>query len=47
MSTQALQVLKEEFRKWYGMISVEELVSNHELVEFIRRIEKYFALSGA
>ena len=46
MSIQALQVLKDEFRKWYGMISVEELVSNKELIQFITRIEKYFALTG-
>lgn len=47
MTTNALQILKEEFRKWYGMISVEELVSNHKLIEFIKRIENYFALAGA
>ncbi len=47
MSLNVLRTLREEFRKWYGMISVEELVSNHELVEFITRIERYFALAGA
>ncbi len=46
MNIETLDVLKNEFRKWYGMISVEELVTNNELIEFIKRIESYFLQVG-
>ena len=29
----AINAIKKELRKWYGMLSVEELVGNHKLVE--------------
>lgn len=38
--------LREEFRAWYGLLSVEELVQNKELVEEIYQIEKLFSRQG-
>ena len=35
-----LRRLKKEFRKWYGQVSVEELISNRELVFQISAIER-------
>lgn len=39
MTKEYFEALKRLFREWYGSLSVEELVSNHELVELIERIE--------
>ncbi len=39
MTKEYLEKLKRLFREWYGSLSVEELVSNHELVAIIERIE--------
>lgn len=39
MTKNYLENLKRLFREWYGSLSVEELASNHELVELIKRIE--------
>lgn len=35
-----LAKLREEFRRWYGRLSVNELVSNKRLVEEIEAIER-------
>ena len=35
-----LTKLREEFRRWYGRLSVNELVSNKRLVEEIEAIER-------
>ena len=37
-----LAKLREEFRKWYGRLSVAELVSNKRLVAEIEAIERMF-----
>ena len=37
--------LKEEFREWCGLLSVEEIISNPSLIEAIKRIESL--LQGA
>lgn len=42
----ALAVLKREFRKWYGMISVNELAANRELVFEIGVLEQMLARQG-
>lgn len=35
-----LAKLRDEFRRWYGRLSVTELVSNKRLVEEIEAIER-------
>ena len=42
----ALAALKREFRKWYGMISVNELAANRELVFEIGVLEQMLARQG-
>lgn len=42
----ALAALKREFRKWYGMISVNELAANRELAFEIGVLEKMLARQG-
>ena len=42
----ALAVLKREFRRWYGMISVNELASNRELAIEIGILEQMLARQG-
>lgn len=41
--------LRDEFRRWYGRLSVTELVSNKRLVEEIEAIERMLSpmLGGA
>ena len=39
MSKNVFEIIKRLFREWYGSLSVEELTSNHELIEVIQRIE--------
>ena len=39
MTKNYLEAIKRLFREWYGSLPVEELVSNHELIELIERIE--------
>jgi len=34
------KVLKEEFRQWYGLLSIEEIMSNTKLIESISMTEK-------
>ncbi len=38
--------LKREIRKWYGMISVKELISNRELTLEIETLERILAHQG-
>lgn len=40
----AFKKLKEEFRKWYAMLSVEELTKNQSLIREIEAMEKMFNL---
>ena len=42
----ALASIKREFRKWYGMISVRELTSNHALTLEIEILEKMLSHQG-
>ena len=42
----ALAALRRELRKWYGMISVQELASNRELAIEIGILEKMLAREG-
>ena len=46
MTKQNFENLKRLFREWYGSLSVDELVTNHELVKLIEKIESRF-LSAA
>jgi hypothetical protein len=41
-----LAVVKHEFRKWYGMISIEELVSNWKLTHEVEILERMLAIQG-
>lgn len=47
MSNVVLRKLKEEFRKWYGLISVQELVQNKVLVVEIEALEIMLIEQGA
>lgn len=42
----ALFVLRREFRKWYGTISVKELARNGELAAEISILEQMLASQG-
>ena len=42
----ALATIKRELRKWYGAISVDELVGNRELVLEIETLERMLAFEG-
>jgi hypothetical protein len=42
----ALASLKREFRRWYGMISIDELASNRELAIEISVLEQILARQG-
>lgn len=42
----ALSVLKREFRRWYGTISVKELAGNRELATEIAILEQMFVTEG-
>jgi len=42
----ALERIRRELRKWYGVISVKELVSNKALTFEIETIERLFAQQG-
>ncbi len=42
----ALAALKREFRRWYGMISIDELASNRELAIEIGILEQMLARQG-
>lgn len=42
----ALAALKREFRRWYGMISIDELASNRELAIEIGVLEQMLARQG-
>lgn len=35
-----IKVLKDEFRQWYGILSVEEIITNQPLISSIEQIEK-------
>jgi hypothetical protein len=39
MGTEQLENIKEVFRNWYGSLSIEEIISNHNLVSLIEKIE--------
>lgn len=39
--------IRQELRRWYGLISVEELVSNKELVLEIEVLERMLARQGS
>ena len=41
MTKQYLEKIKELFREWYGSLSGEELVTNHELIKLIEKIEAH------
>ncbi len=42
----ALAAIKRELRKWYGLISVKELISNRDLVLEIEVLERMLATEG-
>jgi hypothetical protein len=39
--------LKEEFREWYGALSIEEIMGNPALIRSIERVERTFSAAGA
>jgi hypothetical protein len=39
MGTDQLESIKEIFRKWYGSLSIEEIISNKKLISLIETIE--------
>ena len=42
-----LGAIRRELRRWYGLISVEELVANKELVLEIEVLERMLARQGS
>jgi hypothetical protein len=42
-----LGVIRRELRKWYGLISVDELVNNRDLVFEIEVLERMLAREGS
>jgi hypothetical protein len=42
----AITAIRTEFRKWYGVISVNELVSNRALAREIEVLEHMLAIHG-
>ncbi len=38
-----MRLLIEEFRRWYGLLSINELTTNEKLIEQIRLIEAMFS----
>jgi hypothetical protein len=40
MSRVSIRVLKEDFYEWLGTLSVEEIMSNKELLRVIERLER-------
>ncbi len=43
---QLIADLKSDFREWYGSISIEEIMSNQELVKHIERVEQILIKSA-
>lgn len=39
MGTEQLENIKEIFRDWYGSLSIEEIISNQNLVSLIEKVE--------
>ncbi len=35
-----LAELKDEFRRWYSMLSIQEIMSNTNLIRALERVEK-------
>jgi hypothetical protein len=42
-----LSAIRRELRKWYGLISVDELVNNRDLVFEIEVLERMLAREGS
>ena len=42
MKKSTIQALKNEFREWYGLLSIEEIISNPDLIQSIKRLESLF-----
>ena len=42
-----LAAIRRELRKWYGLISVDELVNNRDLVFEIEVLERMLARQGS
>lgn len=45
-SINRLRTLREEFRQWYGSLSVKELSSNRILIQEIEKLERLFSLQA-
>lgn len=39
ISPSLIYQLKKEFRAWYGCLSIEEIMSNRLLIQYIEKIE--------
>ena len=47
IQTEMLTGLKHEFYEWCGLLSVEEIVSNTNLIQVIKRLERMLLAAGA
>lgn len=43
MPESKLKELKREFREWCGLLSLEEILSNPDLIQVIKQLESAFA----
>ena len=47
MKNQALlETIKREFRHWYGMLSIDEIMLNQSLIKIIEQLESHKELQG-
>lgn len=46
-STSVLTDLKNEFYSWCGLLSIDEIVSNMQLIRAIERLERMLLAAGA
>lgn len=46
-SSAVLTELKDEFHSWCGLLSIEEIISNTELIRVIERLERMLLAAGA
>lgn len=46
MNEKALKDLKRVFREWCGLLSIEEIISNHSLTDAIAKVEQLFQLEA-
>jgi len=47
VTQELLEELKEKFHKWLGAVSIEELMSNYEMIEISKMLERRLQVVGA